>query len=568
LSTYLFGSGAAPENLDSADVNDDGFVNIADIVALLAYLYQGGNAPPAPFPTEGFDAATPEDDLDFPCYAELQADENLAAQLLVVSGIIHPNNAGLVYEDDTNGDGYDELCTRSETTGDLELYDFKIDGNCGYYQYSHTVKPGRIGLHVLDLAEDGYLDLITFEDTFLYVYGPPAIDSGMPDEQIDLGADVTSSLQYGSIVVAQHEFGLSIITPSTASPPPALDVVYHDLGAQIGGNPIGFYVDLNGDLAVTLTIAGGAYYMSVATGAVTSWVGDIGPQVPPGAAPWDLEMLDPDPWQLDQQYPHLCCPGTLGDIQIRKNWYDDFAVIDLTYTGGQLSVALPDTPFEFEQVFYGQVLPATCSQPYAGLAQRCSYNKISLHLKGIVSEPGIEKKICSTFRNYPNNPPVWDWQSNPPEPLSECPWYGLEGKVLLDGMNFKTVKSSDAPISIMTTPAATLLHGYIAHDFVSYALALNDLTSPYWAQLKYKHFGTWRTYLLKNRWRSKSTGFFIQALNASADDSAYFIMYGGIVHYQLRDNECHGVEMNCPSESCNEVYGGGDVLDPCPQFNP
>ncbi len=46
---YLFSGGAPPLTLDAADVNDDGMVNQADPVYLLAYLFSGGAPPPPPF---------------------------------------------------------------------------------------------------------------------------------------------------------------------------------------------------------------------------------------------------------------------------------------------------------------------------------------------------------------------------------------------------------------------------------------------------------------------------------------------------------------------------------------
>ena len=39
---------------DAADVNGDGHLDISDLVFLSAYLYQGGNQPPQPFPSCGW----------------------------------------------------------------------------------------------------------------------------------------------------------------------------------------------------------------------------------------------------------------------------------------------------------------------------------------------------------------------------------------------------------------------------------------------------------------------------------------------------------------------------------
>jgi PKD repeat protein len=47
---YLFGGGDGPACLDAADANDDGKVDISDAIYLLAHLFLGGPAPPAPGP--------------------------------------------------------------------------------------------------------------------------------------------------------------------------------------------------------------------------------------------------------------------------------------------------------------------------------------------------------------------------------------------------------------------------------------------------------------------------------------------------------------------------------------
>ena len=51
----LFQGGQAEPCVDAADANDDGNVDIADVVYTLAYLFTGGAAPPAPFPAPGPD---------------------------------------------------------------------------------------------------------------------------------------------------------------------------------------------------------------------------------------------------------------------------------------------------------------------------------------------------------------------------------------------------------------------------------------------------------------------------------------------------------------------------------
>ena len=52
--TYLFNGGPAG-CIDAVDTNDDGQANVADGVYLLGFLFSGGAAPPAPSPNCGSD---------------------------------------------------------------------------------------------------------------------------------------------------------------------------------------------------------------------------------------------------------------------------------------------------------------------------------------------------------------------------------------------------------------------------------------------------------------------------------------------------------------------------------
>lgn len=58
----LFKEGEATACQDAADVNDDGMVDSSDATYLIAYEFQGGPAPPAPFPDCGTDPT--DDELD------------------------------------------------------------------------------------------------------------------------------------------------------------------------------------------------------------------------------------------------------------------------------------------------------------------------------------------------------------------------------------------------------------------------------------------------------------------------------------------------------------------------
>ena len=54
---YLF-SGGSLTCLDAADVDDGGIVDIADAISIFSYLFQGGTPPSSPFPWPGTDSTT------------------------------------------------------------------------------------------------------------------------------------------------------------------------------------------------------------------------------------------------------------------------------------------------------------------------------------------------------------------------------------------------------------------------------------------------------------------------------------------------------------------------------
>ena len=59
--SFLFGGGDAPPCAKSADADDSGTVDVTDAVFLLNFLFSGGLPPPAPFAECGFDST--DDDL-------------------------------------------------------------------------------------------------------------------------------------------------------------------------------------------------------------------------------------------------------------------------------------------------------------------------------------------------------------------------------------------------------------------------------------------------------------------------------------------------------------------------
>ena len=63
LYEYLIGEGDAPACEDAADANDDGNINIVDIVRMLYFAFGDADEIPAPFPDCGTDASD-DDGLD------------------------------------------------------------------------------------------------------------------------------------------------------------------------------------------------------------------------------------------------------------------------------------------------------------------------------------------------------------------------------------------------------------------------------------------------------------------------------------------------------------------------
>ncbi len=53
--TCLFQGDTAPTCFDACDTNDDGGIDISDVIFILAYFFQQGNPPGPPFPECGLD---------------------------------------------------------------------------------------------------------------------------------------------------------------------------------------------------------------------------------------------------------------------------------------------------------------------------------------------------------------------------------------------------------------------------------------------------------------------------------------------------------------------------------
>ena len=61
---YLFQGGEAPYCADASDANDDGEINIGDPILMLRSLFQGTARISAPYPRAGYDRTPDELDCD------------------------------------------------------------------------------------------------------------------------------------------------------------------------------------------------------------------------------------------------------------------------------------------------------------------------------------------------------------------------------------------------------------------------------------------------------------------------------------------------------------------------
>ena len=59
--------GFLPTEAAAGDIDDDGLIQLSDVVSLLSYLFSEGAAPAAPFPDCGADPTTDLDCLNSPC---------------------------------------------------------------------------------------------------------------------------------------------------------------------------------------------------------------------------------------------------------------------------------------------------------------------------------------------------------------------------------------------------------------------------------------------------------------------------------------------------------------------
>ena len=57
LLQSLFANGGNSNCMDAADANDDGSVDVSDVISILGYQFNGTNPPPAPYPNCGVDPA-------------------------------------------------------------------------------------------------------------------------------------------------------------------------------------------------------------------------------------------------------------------------------------------------------------------------------------------------------------------------------------------------------------------------------------------------------------------------------------------------------------------------------
>ena len=62
--SYIFLGGAVPSCLDAADMDNDGLITITDPVFLSLYIFRDGIAPPSPFPDCGIEPSPDDDGLD------------------------------------------------------------------------------------------------------------------------------------------------------------------------------------------------------------------------------------------------------------------------------------------------------------------------------------------------------------------------------------------------------------------------------------------------------------------------------------------------------------------------
>ncbi len=64
ILSFLFLDGATPQCLDAADMDNDGIMTITDPVFLTLYIFVDGIAPPSPFPDCGIEPSPDDDGLD------------------------------------------------------------------------------------------------------------------------------------------------------------------------------------------------------------------------------------------------------------------------------------------------------------------------------------------------------------------------------------------------------------------------------------------------------------------------------------------------------------------------
>lgn len=134
LLAYLFSGGPAPVNMDAADVNDDGLVNVVDASYIFDYV-TGGSAPLSPFPNDGYDL-TP-DGLEVGCDNNYRAARNKAIDELGTTLALDLQSMASNYHEDITGDEHRDLVFMSPGSGVAPAYSFGnfTNANGGEFQF-------------------------------------------------------------------------------------------------------------------------------------------------------------------------------------------------------------------------------------------------------------------------------------------------------------------------------------------------------------------------------------------------------------------------------------------------
>ncbi len=226
---YLYAGGDRPSNLDAADADDNGKVEMADALYLLNFLFLGGPRPAEPFPDPGIDITV--DTLEPPRLPSVLPSPILGSELttaVIIDGVFGADewrdaDVRQIYKDDhRNIKLYIKNSPSSLYVGLLSLGDFEPSDIESSLLVGFGAKPGnQASLYAHEKLWD--LHAVKRSQRNFAIPGLPDIGSWEDDENAGGTIDGTAAFTFSNHRLVTYEFQIPLNSGDS-----------NDLATQIG----------------------------------------------------------------------------------------------------------------------------------------------------------------------------------------------------------------------------------------------------------------------------------------------------------------------------------------------